>query len=202
MSGPHKLARRMPARRTARRALIALTGLLAAIALGACGKKHDPEEPVREGLSAPLGGLRYTVFLTRQLNLKNPEDSGYVPGLKEAAPGHGLFGVFAQACNTGDEPADAVPSDRFKIVDAQGEEYPAKGLGADNPFAWHGGPVVPENCQPPRGSLAQQGPTSGSLVLFDLPLAATENRPLMLHIQGPFDAEAGKPEEIEVILDI
>ena len=40
---------------------------------------------------------------------------------------------------------------------------------------------------PARGSLAQQGPTSGAMLLFNLPLAATENRPLQLHIRGQQD---------------
>ena len=202
MSGPHKLPRRMLAAPTRRIAAALLVALVAATSLTACGKQHKADEAFREGLSVKLGGLRYTVFLTRQLNLKNTEDSGYVPGRKEAAPGHGLFGVFAEACNTSKQPADAVTADRFTIVDSQGEEFHAAALGAENPFAWHGGTVVPKNCEPPRGSLAQQAPTSGALVLFDLPLAATENRPLTLHIQGPFDAAEGKSIEAEVILDI
>jgi hypothetical protein len=40
------------------------------------------------------------------------------------------------------------------------------------------------------------------MLLFELPLAATENRPLELHIEGPFDATTGKPSEARVILDI
>jgi hypothetical protein len=169
--------------------------------LTGCGKSSNkPGETVREGLSTPLGGLRYTVFLTRQLNLANEEDKGYLPGRKEAPPGKGLYGVFIEACNQGDK--EAVAADRFFIEDAQGNKFEPEGLAADNPFAYHGGPVDPKNCEPAKGSLAQQGPTSGALLLFELPLAATENRPLELHIEGAFDAAAGKPEEATVILDI
>src|SRR3954452_2009708 len=86
--------------------------------LGGCGKSSNkPGETVREGLSTPLGGLRYTVFLTRQLNLANQEDKGYVPGRKEPPPGRGLYGVFLEACNKGDKPTDA--SNSFYIQDAQ-----------------------------------------------------------------------------------
>jgi len=198
----HKLAARMARRRTSTLAIACLALLLGAGVLSGCGKTHPADEPVREGLSVPLAGLRYTVFLTRQLNLKNPEDSGYLPGMDEAEPGHGLFAVFLEACNRGDKPADALSADRFKIEDSQGEEFEAVGLGAENPFAYKGGTVPPENCMPARGSLAQQGPTSGAIVLFNLPLAATENRPLDLHIQGPFDPEKGASEEAVVILDI
>ena len=177
---------------------------LALVSLGVftgCGKSsNDPGETVREGLSTPLGGLRYTVFLTRQLNLKNSEDEGYLPGHAEAPPGKGLYGVFLEACNKGD--SEAVASSRFYIEDTQGSRFTPEGLDADNPFAYHGGPVPPENCEPARGSLAQQGPTSGAMLLFELPLAATENRPLELHIEGPYDAAEGKSSEAEVILDI
>jgi hypothetical protein len=195
MSPAHKLPARMSLRRRARLAAICATALAAAGFLSACGKEHKPGEPLREGLSQPVNGLRYTVFLTRQLNLKNTEDTGYVPDMKEAAPGHGLFGVFLQACNTGKKTATAVGVDSFKIVDAQGDEFFPQTLAKRNPFAYRGGPVLPENCEPARGSLAQQGPTSGALLLFDLPLAATENRPLELRING-------QPTEAIVTLDI
>jgi hypothetical protein len=180
--------------RTRRVAALALSVLVAAT-LAACGSKHKPGEPVREGLSTPVGGLEYTVFLTRQLNLKDVEDSGYAPGMKEAAPGHGLFGVFLQACNKGKHPTAAVDLGAFTIVDAQGNIFHPVPLPRDDPFAWHGGLVPRHNCEPRSGSLAQQGPTSGVLVLFDLPLANTENRPLTLEIEG-------QPGRAQVILDI
>jgi hypothetical protein len=166
-----------------------------------CGKSSNkPGETVREGLSTPLAGLRYTVFLTRQLNLANEEDKGYLPGHQEAPPGKGLYGVFLEACNKGDK--QAIAASRFYIEDTQGNRYSPEGLAQDNPFAYHGGTVAPENCEPQRGSLAQQGPTSGAMLLFQLPLTSTENRPLELHIEGPFNAAEGKPSEATVILDI
>jgi len=188
------------------RSRLQLTALcaLALLCLGAfagCGKSgNKPGETVPEGLSTPLGGLRYTVFLTRQLNLANEEDKGYVPGHKEAPPGKGLYGVFLEACNNGK--SNAAAASRFYIEDTQGERFEPEGLAEDNPFAYHGGNVSAQNCEPARGSLAQQGPTSGALLLFELPLASTENRPLELHIEGPFDAATGKPSEAKVILDI
>jgi predicted small secreted protein len=200
-SAAHKLRARMTAARRRFRAAGALAALvLAATALSACGKTHKAGEPVREGLSTPLGGLHYTVFLTRQLNLKDPEDSGYVPGVKEAAPGRGLFAVFIQGCNTGPHVKQAVGAGAFTIEDAEGDMFhPVNLPAARYPFLWHGGPVAGQNCEPMRGSLAQQGPTSGAIVLFNLPLAATENRPLTLHIRGP---AGGTPPQAQVILDI
>src|SRR4051794_27875985 len=182
----HKLPARMTRRRLHLTAICALALLFIAVVAG-CGKSSNkPGETVREGLSTPLGGVRYTVFLTRQLNLANEEDKGYLPGHAEAGPGKGLYGVFLEACNKSKR--EAVASSRFYIEDTQGNRYSPEGLGEDNAFAYHGGPVPPENCEPSRGSLAQQGPTSGALLLFELPLSSTENRPLELHIEGPFNS--------------
>ncbi|HEX4720558.1 MAG TPA: hypothetical protein VH300_18705 [Thermoleophilaceae bacterium] len=178
---------------------------LALVAIGVltgCGKSSNkPGETVREGLSTPLGGLRYTVFLTRQLNLANQEDKGYVPGRKEAPPGKGLYGVFIEACNQSGSKG-AIAASRFYIQDSQGNRFAPQGLAHNNPYAYQGGPVPPQNCMPRSGSLAALGPTSGALLLFELPLADTENRPLTLHIQGPFNAGQGKPDQTSVILDI
>jgi hypothetical protein len=186
-------------RRTPNLFVLCFVALVCLGALAGCGKSSNkPGETVREGLSTPLGGLRYTVFLTRQLNLANEQDKGYLPGRKEAPPRKGFYGVFLEACNrSSDKQANAAT--RFFIEDSQGNRFPPQVLAPSNPFAYHGGPVPPQNCVPTRGSLAQLGPTSGALLLFELPLAATENRPLALHILGPVGT---KPAQATVILDI
>jgi hypothetical protein len=190
------------ARRRPNLTALAALALVCAGLFAGCGKSSNEEgETVREGLSTPLAGLRYTVFMTRQLNLANEEDKGYVPGHDEAPPGKGLYGVFLEACNNSDS-AEANAANRFYIEDTQGNRFSPEGLATDNPFAYHGGAVPPKNCEPAKGSLAQQGPTSGALLLFEIPLAATENRPLELHIEGPFDASSGRPDEATIILDI
>ena len=180
---------------------LSLVCLLAVVSFVGCGKSSNkPGETVREGLSTPLDGLHYTVFLTRQLNLKNEEDSGYLPQYPEAKPGRGLYGVFLEACNKGDSPERV--ANQFYIEDTQGDKFDPVSLPKSNPFAFQGGSVVvPENCEPQRGSLAQLSPTSGAMLLFNLPLAATENRPLELHIIGGF-AQGNEPGEATVILDI
>jgi hypothetical protein len=184
-----------------RLAALCALAVVAAGALSACGKQSNkPGETVREGLSTPLGGVRYTVFLTRQLNLRSEEDKGYLPGVQEAPPKKGWYAVFLEACNKSKQ--EAVASDSFFITDTQGGRFEPTDLPTDNPFAYHGGVVPAENCDPRIGSLAQQGPTSGSVLLFQLPLAATENRPLELHIEGPFNPSEGKRSEATIILDI
>jgi hypothetical protein len=182
------------------RIVIACFAALALIAvLGGCGKKEHPGEPVREGLTTPLGGLRYRVYITRQLNLKNEQDRGYYQGA-EPAPGHALYGVFLEACNHGD--AEAVASSSFEIHDTQENVFKPKASDSKNPFMWHGGAVEPENCEPAIGSVAKLGPASGAMILFDLPISATENRPLELHIQGPFNPGKGKNDSAIIELDV
>ena len=189
---------------TRRRLPFAVICALALVALGlltGCGKSSNkPGEEVREGLSTPLGGLRYTVFMTRQLNVKSDEDKGFVPGQQEAPPGKALYGIFLQACNTSDK--EAIASTRFYVEDSQGNKFRPVGLSQDNPFAYQGGTVPAKNCEPRKGSVAQQAATSGAMLLFELPQATTENRPLKLHIEGPFDPAEGKPSEAVVILDM
>jgi len=172
-----------------RRPILLCAAALAALVVAGCGpdEKERLEEPVREGLSVPLDGLDYTVFITRQLNLADPQDKGYYAG-EEAPPGKAFYGVFIEACNDGDRPLRS--SQEFAIHDAQGEEFYPEVLPPSNPFAYKAGMVQPKNCIPERGSLAAQGPASGAMLLFELPLEAAENRPLELVVTGEGGEEA------------
>src|SRR3954468_24638721 len=110
------------ARRRLHISLICVLAFAGMALFAGCGKSSNkPGETVREGLSTPLAGLRYTVFLTRQLNIKNQEDRGYVPGREEAPPGKGLYGVFLEPCNRGDKQAAA--ASRFYSEDTQGNRF-------------------------------------------------------------------------------
>ena len=176
----------MPARMP-RRLLMLLC--LAALAVGpaACGNsdvKKGVDEPAREGLALELDGVDYNVFITRQLNTKITPDKAYFDG-PEAAKDETLYGVFIQVCNRSED-TQQTASD-FKIKDNQGNEFEPEELPEDNAFAYHAGELQPNECIPEAGSVAQLGPTSGSMLLFRLPLANTENRPLELEVQGEGD---------------
>jgi hypothetical protein len=145
---------------------------LAALAGGitACGNKDEEQgvdEPAREGLALELEGVDYNVFITRQLNTKIPPDDAYFDG-PEAEKDETLYGVFIQVCNNSNETHQTL--DDFSIK--------------DNQFAYHARELMPDACIPESGSVAQLGPTAGSMLLFRLPLENTEYRPLELELRG------------------
>jgi hypothetical protein len=178
----------MPARMP-RRLLMLLCLLALAAGAAACGEadtEQGVDEPAREGLAIELDGVEYNVFITRQLNTRVPPDDAYVPE-EDAEPGEGetLYGVFLQACNRSDDTHETV--DDFKIVDNQGNEFEPEELPEDNQFAYHARELLPDECIPEVGSVAQLGPSAGSMLLFKLPLENTEYRPLELEVQGQGD---------------
>ena len=164
--------------------LLACLVALAALAVACGDEEPGVDEPAREGLALPLGGVDYNVFITRQLNPEIPADDAFYEGPEPEAD-ENLYGVFLQACNNSDEAHETV--DEFLIVDNQGNEFEPEPLEEGNEFAYEAGELGPKECIPESGSVAQQGPTGGAMLLFKLPLEATENRPIELEIEGEGD---------------
>jgi hypothetical protein len=176
--------------------------VIAAFGLAACGepsKEAGIEHPAREGLAIPIGGVEYNVFITRQLNPGIVPDNAFYKG-PAPAKDQTLYGVFLQVCNHGERPEPTAES--FKIIDSQDNEFDPVELPEDNDFAYHPKTLAPDQCIPEEGSVAQQGPTAGSMLLFKLPLQVTENRPLELEIASPFDPDRPKRETRKVELDL
>ncbi len=181
--------------------------LAAALTLGGCFLKPEAERegeagidfPAREGLAIPLDGVEYNVFITRELNTAITPDNAYFDG-PPAPPGTAYYGVFVQACNTSDRPRETVRA--FKLVDNREEEFLPEQLPARNSFAYNPRRLDPGQCIPAEGSATELGPTAGAMLLFELPLAATENRPVELEILGGYDVLEGKREIAHVELDL
>jgi hypothetical protein len=168
-----------------RRPLLPLFALLALLALAvgvaACGYSSSSKH-TNEGEPMQLGELEYNVTFSRYLNPNDTEDAAYLVGQKEAPKGETYFGVFFEVQND-DERSQKLP-ESFTIVDADHQSYdsiPSKSLYA---FPL-GGEVEAQEQVPTLDSTAQEGPIEGSLVLFQLPETASENRPLVLEIEGP-----------------
>ncbi len=170
-------------RRTAAACALALT---CGLAFSACGDEEPGvDEPAREGLAIDVGGVDYNVFLTRELNLAIPPDKAYYE--RPAPPGSALYGVFIQACNPGDDLKRTTAN--FKVEDNQGNEFEPIELPRRNAFAYHPRVLGKDDCIPEAGSVAQLGPTAGSMLLFQFPLQVTENRPLELIIRRALDSK-------------
>jgi hypothetical protein len=170
-----------PSRRIVVSLLAALTLAAAVLALAACGYSSDSKDVV-EGEPVKLGELQYNVIFSRFLNPKDNEDSAYLVGQPDPVEGHSYFGVFVEVQNESEESQTLANS--FTITDAGHQTFdaiPSKSLYA-LPF---GGEVESQEQIPILDSTPEQGPIEGSLVLFELPAAASENRPLTLSIPGP-----------------
>lgn len=176
--------------------------LLCGGALAGCGKDDEPgvDEPAREGLAIDVDGIDYNVFITRELNLDITPDKAYYKG-PPASPGQALYGIFLQACNHGKKPRHS--TEDFVVEDNQGTEFAPIEMPADNAFAYKARELLTGECIPEAGSVAQLGPTAGSMLLFRFPLTTTENRPLELVIKGSFDfAKGARRDTKRVELDL
>jgi hypothetical protein len=162
--------------------LLASLALLASVlGVSACGYSSDSKDVV-EGEPVKLGELQYNVIFSRFLNPNDSEDSAYLVGQPPVPEGSTYFGVFFEVQNESEEPQTLAKS--FTITDADHQTFdsiPSESLYA-LPF---GGEVESQEQIPVLDSTSQQGPIEGSVVLFQLPSSASENRPLTLEIPGP-----------------
>lgn len=172
----------MPRRHRLASLLLAALALAALTAfLSSCGYSSDSKDVV-EGEPVELGNLHYNVIFSRFLNPDDTEDSAYLVGQPPPPAGSNYFGVFFEVQNNEDT-AQSLPGS-LTIADAGDQEY--KAIPSESLYAFPlGGEVEPEEQIPVLDSTPQQGPIEGSLVLFQLPAEASDNRPLILSIPGP-----------------
>src|SRR4051794_27786477 len=170
----------MALRRSTSAAFSCVACLLVLLLTG-CGDNPRENDASREGLPERIGGIDYNVYITRELNLRDVEDSGYYKG-PEAGKGFALYGVFLTACNPEEDAfAPRVPTAAsFTVVDTQGNRFKPLSLPADDIFAYRPTSLKHKSCVPAEGTLAATSPTSGALLVFKLPLDTLENRPLDL----------------------
>jgi len=174
----------------------------ACLLLAACGSSktpvHDENNTGANGVNSTamtLGPLEYQVAISRSLNPYDSEDISYLAGLPAArlAPptGHFWLGVFLLVTNPSHH--TATPSSQISLSDTQGNIYRPIPLPNGNFFAYRPQPIPPAGQIPPVDSVASFGPTEASLLLFQIPVSAYDNRPLVMTIVDPADpAETGK----------
>lgn len=173
-------------------ALAALAALLVIVLAAGCGASSG-DLSVVEGEPVTLGDLTYNVVITRYLNPNDIEDRAYLQGAPSLPAGDYYLGVFMQVHNAGGT-AQSLPQG-FSITDTQGQTF--KPASLTNDFALPlGSPLGAGAKMPDPESAAANGPIEGSLVLFLVSQAATEDRPLMLRIPSA----AGAAGEVQLDL--
>jgi hypothetical protein len=176
---------------------IAIAATLAVSVAGfasACGAHPDLDD-ISEGQSFEMGELRYTVLYDRFLNPDQVEDADYVKGLPDPPAGQHYYGVFLIVKNEGGEDVTLPDRGDFHMEDAFHQEYePLENEG--NEFFFPFGSVLPKESEvPDPDSLAAQGPTQGSLLIFQVEQGITEEVPLHLKIHSA-------DEEASIKLDV
>lgn len=181
--------------------VLALLMALFALALAGCDKEVKSHE-AKEGGRVYIDGLFYQVQLSRQLNIKDTEDSYYLVEQPEPASGEAYFGVFMRVDNEEEdgEPENAkrltpIGVDHMKIVNAKGNEYEpieVKGVG----WGYEPAPLGNSAFLPVPNTPAGVGTIRGGLILFKISNEDLDARPLELEIESP------KGDKAAIILDV
>jgi len=190
-----------------RKLALTAAALLCALALGACGdantKVSTGTYAGESGVNAPylnVGPLEYEVQLSRQLNPADQEDADYLKGLspqqRQLEPGEEWFAVFMTVYNNTSEAHTAAPS--FTITDTQNNSYTPIVPEASNPFIYRGGTVPADNQLPLPGTIADDDPAQGLVLLYKIQIVSLDNRPLELHAVDPEDPSEAASAELDV----
>lgn len=179
----------------------ALLTAVAALGLSACGAESvtSSDEPAEsEAQYLDLNDLKYQVQLSRQLNPTLPEDGNYFKGLDRTQAslpdGDVWFGVFIRVENEYDR---AIPAAReFEIEDTRGNAFDP--IESDNLYHYKPRVIPAKGEIPNREDLQAYSGTQGSLLLFKIPLASLDNRPLELSIKDPSDTRKAVRVDIDV----
>jgi hypothetical protein len=171
-----------------------------ALGLSACGKTKNPSSAENNGVYVDAGAVTYQLEISRQLNPYSTEDSEYVKGVPAADASldanHLWYGVFLWAKNQTRQ--RLTTASRFDILDTEGNHYdPIPLTPSSNAYAWTSEQLTPNEIEPKVDTTASFGPTQGGLLLFKLPNAVYDNRPLMLEIYP-----AGGGEPVDISLDL
>jgi hypothetical protein len=178
--------RRLMLRRSAAVALA-----IASLGVSACGAEEGQKDDVAaaesEAMYRNLSGLKYQVQLSRQLNPEDPTDKAYftniAAGEASLPKGSVWFGVFLRVENETDRPA---PSAReLSVEDTQGNEF--EPVESENTFAYRPVEIPGQGFLPNPEELQAQSGAGGSLLLFKIPNASLDNRPLELTVKSPQD---------------
>jgi hypothetical protein len=180
--------------------LIALLCAAALIAAGCGDKQSHVTFAADEGTAVEVGGLSYQVQMSRYLNPNDLEDRYYLRGLPAGTqldPGENevWFAVFMRVKNNSGE--TLTPTTQFTITDTENNKFqPLPVDEKSNPFLYVADPILHAGVLPEPETPSANGPIQGSLILFRLKTTSLQNRPLVMHVDGP----AGESATIDLDL--
>lgn len=164
--------------------------LMLAVSASGCDKEVHALE-AKEGTRVYVDNIFYQVQLSRQLNIKDVEDSYYLQDQPQPARGDAYFGVFMRVDNeTHDGRVLPVGTNRMKIVTASGDVYRPLEVHASG-WGYAPSPIGKGGMLPVPNTPAYVGPIRGGLILFRISQASLNSRPLELEIKGT-DGKTGK----------
>ena len=155
----------------------------------ACGGEETERASgveAQEGNTVTLGHIAYRVVLFRQLNRNTTGDRALIQDVR-SGENRGLYAAFVEACNWGDAPGR--PTRTIVLEDAFGKAYQPVTSGLDESLTYTPRDLQPEECVPAVDTVAERV-FSGGAVVFDLPYASTQERPLVLEIRAAGDRES------------
>lgn len=185
---------RVPRQLSLRNLAAVLLAVVAVAALAACGDSHTVvirgDNTGGGGVNTSyltVGNLQYQVEVSRQLNPADLEDQSYLSGLpakeQQLPAGQAWFAVFVLVLNRSHQPGQSAQS--FVLTDTQNNTYTPIPAPPGNEYAYRPSTINPGNQLPSLQTTAYQGPTQAAVLLYKLPVAAYDNRPLMLTITSP-----------------
>lgn len=169
-----------------------LVAVAAALLASGCGDRKPEVRTVgeTEGIYVDIGELKYQVQMSRLLNPADREDTSYLKGLpagSELASDAAWFAVFVRAQNTTSD--KTLPSAReFELIDSLGNHYEPVPIDLSvNDWAYRPAELAPGDVVPLPNTVQAEGPIKGGMLLFRVPVASLQNRPLELEFRSPLD---------------
>ena len=182
-----------------RRVLMIVLSLALVGAVSACGNKQA------KTLTAPTEGV-YIDSATSSTRSRSRASS--TPRTSRTASTSGAstdqlgtddiwFAVFVRVQNESDKTQK--PATTYEITDTEGNQYNPVSIDAkSNDFAYDPVPIPGKGLLPNPNAIAAQNSINGQLLLFKIPRASLDNRPLELKIHNPDESAAGREVDLDV----
>jgi hypothetical protein len=157
-----------------------------ALSVAGCGDSSDPSDSTNAVENESVGnqtvkleGLQFKITGADYLDSNDKKDSAYLKGQRPVPKGSSYFGIFFNVKNMNKVRRELPPS--IFVTDAKGRIHDS--LFSESSYALPLGEWLEPAEKVPSGS-ASKGPYGGLMAIFMLPVDASLERPLTLHLPG------------------